>query len=212
MELKFRNVTKSDQRAVEELTREAFWNVYAPGCDEHYLAHLLWQSGALIPELALVAELDGELAGNILYTRAGIVDGQGEEHAVATFGPVSVRPKLQGRGIGQKLIEHSLSLARGMGIPAVFIYGDPDYYRRCGLLPAERFGVRNREGKFAAALQGIELLPGALRGITGRFVEDPVFEIDPAASKEFDRSFPKKEKGYAPSQDRFLELVGMVHD
>ena len=104
--------TPADYAAVEQITREAFWNHHVPGCDEHYLAHVLRQAECFLPELDFVAELDGTLAGNIMYTKAKIVGDDAEEYPVLSFGPISVLPEVQGRGIGGKLIRHTLALQR----------------------------------------------------------------------------------------------------
>lgn len=193
-ELTIRLERKSDYRAVEHITREAFWNHHVPGCDEHYLAHLLRKQACFLPELDFVAELDGRLAGNIMYSRAVVRGDDHADHPVLTFGPLSVLPQLQKEGIGGALVRHSLSAARGLGHTAVLIYGDPAYYCRFGFLPAEQFEIGTKYNTYADALQAIELVPGALSGKAGLFAEDPAFEIDDAAAKRFDGRFPPKER------------------
>ena len=73
--LTMRLETEKDYRAVEELTREAFWNVYKPGADEHYFVHTMRSHPDFIPELAFVLELDGKIVGNIMYTKACLEPG-----------------------------------------------------------------------------------------------------------------------------------------
>ncbi len=206
MQISLRPETPADHRKVEELTREAFWNVHVPGCDEHYLAHVLRASEAFIPGLDFVALADGQLAGNIMFTRAVVCDTEGIAHPVLCFGPVSVLPALQGKGIGSALIRHTLNLAREMGHSAVVIYGDPDYYIRFGFFPAERHGITTRDGKFCPALLACELKEKALSGITGRFLEDRIYDLDKAEAERFDLTFPPKTKGYSPTQERFKAL------
>lgn len=206
-----RNETIDDYQIVEELTREAFWNKYTPGCDEHYLAHIMRNSELFINELDFVAEMNGKIVGNILYMRTSITDGDQKHYPVITFGPVSVLPAYQNQGIGTRLIEHTLDLAREMGYGAVVIYGDPEYYKRFGFVPAEQYSIRNSEGYFAAALLALELRGGALSDKKGNFIEGDIFDIDEKKAEEFDKQFPPKEKGHTPSQDRFEELAKQKH-
>ncbi|MFA0815162.1 MAG: GNAT family N-acetyltransferase [Anaerofustis sp.] len=211
MDIILRNETEADWRAVEELTREAFWNVYVPGCCEHYLAHVMRESELFIPELDFVAEADGKIVGNIMYAHSMVAEGDDKIYPVITFGPVSVLPAYQKQGVGSRLIRHTLDLAKKMGYPAVFIYGDPAYYSRFGFVPAETYRIKNASGKYADALQVLELEKGAMEDISGRFCEGAIYDIDEKEAEAFDAQFPPKEKGYLPSQDRFMEMVQSVH-
>lgn len=202
--------TPSDYRRVEELTKEAFWNQHVPGCNEHYLLHIMRHSPSFIRELDVVAEADGEIAGNIVYTKAKIAGDSGSDYEAVCFGPISVLPSFQGKGIGGMLIRHTGQLAKAMGYRAILIYGDPRYYSRFGFASAETFGIATPNNMYAAPLQALELYDGALSHCRGRFFEDPVYDLDEAAAAEFDKSFPQKEKrNDLPSQSRFRELVGM---
>jgi len=199
-----------DYRAVEHLTREAFWNCHVPGCDEHYLARVLRDAACFLPELDFVAERGGRIVGSIMYTRAVVRCDGGETLPVLCFGPVSVLPEWQGKGVGSALIRHSLGAARAQGHAAVLIYGDPAYYARFGFVAAERFGIGTADGHYADALQAVELVAGALSGKAGRFAEDEAYEIDAEAARAFDSAFPYKEKRAGlPSQRRFEALVSM---
>lgn len=212
MELVIRNENESDHRNVEVLTRNAFWNVHVPGCDEHYLVHTIRTAKAFIPELDLVAEVNGQIVGNIMYAHSTIHQNDGTIFPVITFGPLSVLPEHQKKGIGGQLIRVSMKQAEDMGFAAVLIYGDPAYYSRFGFAAAEKFNIRSSQGLFAAALQVCELKPGALNDVSGRFEEGEAYQIDPALSAEFDKEFPFKEKFETPSQARFLDLVKMAHE
>lgn len=198
----------ADFRAVEELTRDAFWNHYGPGCDEHYLAHILRDSSDFVPELDYVAVHDGQLVGNIMYTRAKIVLDRGGEREVLCFGPLAVDPAFQGRGVGTALIERTRRLARELGYGAVLILGDPGYYSRFGFVPAEQYGVGTSAGVYSISLQALELRPGVLADCAGYFEESGSFQIDPEKAAAFDRSFPPREKvAGLPSQERFQWII-----
>lgn len=202
--------TTHDYREVEHITREAFWNHHAPGCDEHYLAHILRGSSCFLPELDFVAELDGKIVGNIMYTHAVVLCDNCEKHPVLSFGPLSVLPDFQGMGIGSAMIRHSLSIAGNTGHAAVLIYGDPAFYSRSGFRPAEEFGICTPDDFYQDALQAIELAPGALRGKAGRFYEDQAYHIDKKDAAAFDAGFPAKELvSGLPSQERFLYLLNL---
>jgi putative acetyltransferase len=209
MDLKIRNERKNEYRTVEELTREAFWDVHVPGCSEHFCLHNMRGSGDFVPELDFVAELDGRLVGNIVYTRAGIINGAGGKHEVICFGPISVLPVYQRQGIGGTLIKHSLDKARSMGFTAVGIYGDPRYYSRFGFRCAEKYDVRTSDGKFAVALMALELVPGALREISGRFIESESFAVDENEFLKYESSFPPKNKTVTESQAEFKILASL---
>lgn len=208
--IKLRNETPLDYRSAEELTREAFWNHHVPGCDEHYLLHIMRNSDSFIRELNFVAEVDRKLAANIVYTKAKIIGDNGECHDVITFGPISVLPEYQGKGIGGMLIERTKELAKELGHRAVLIYGDPGYYNRFGFVEAEKFDIRTSDNMYAVPLQALELYQGSLSDCGGCFFEDSVYEIDEAAAEEFDRGFPEKDKQSGlPTQQRFIQLVNM---
>lgn len=200
----------ADYRNVEELTREAFWNHHVPGCNEHYLLHIMRDCGAFIRELDIVAEIDGEIVGNIVYTKAKILGDDGISREVLSFGPVSVLPAFWAKGIGSALIEYTIARAKESGHRAILIYGDPAYYKRFGFIPAETFGIGTPDNMYAEPLQALELWEGALSGCNGRFFEDAVYDVDEDAAAEFDKTFPHKElQDDLPSQERFRYLLGL---
>lgn len=200
----------ADYRAVEELTREAFWNVNVPGCDEHFLAHKLRSHPDFIAGLDFVAEIGGKIAGNIMFTESRIVAPDcGMTYPVLTFGPLSVLPEYQKQGVGAALIAHSCQEAREQGYGAVLIYGDPEYYSRFGFRPAADFSVTTADGNVHPALQALELKAGALAGVSGRFCESPAYHFDQDEGAEFDASFAPKAKFITESQRRFARLAGL---
>jgi putative acetyltransferase len=211
MNLIIRHETEQEYRLVEELTREAFWNVHVPGCHEHFVLHNLRNHRDFLPALDFVAERDGRIVGNIVYSRGTIKDQQGTEKAVIGFGPVSVLPALQKQGIGTALINHSLGAARAMGYQAVCIYGDPRYYHRCGFWCAEKFDVKTADDKYAAALLALELAPGALSNSAGRFVESSAFAVDEQQFAEYDATFAFREKSEMDSQREFRLLASLMY-
>jgi putative acetyltransferase len=203
-----RKETEHDYRAVEELTRQAFWNLYVPGCIEHYVLHNFRKSRDFIPELDFVAEKGGQIVGNIVYSR-GTIKGLRAEHEVICFGPVSVLPAYQKQGIGSALIIHTIDLAKAMDYPAIFIYGDPRYYCRFGFRCAEKYDIKTADGKFAVALLALELTQGVLKSIPGRFIESPAFEPDLNKFAEYDSKFPYQEKLETDSQREFKILASL---
>ncbi|WP_084493005.1 GNAT family N-acetyltransferase [Lacrimispora indolis] len=208
--IRLRQENASDYRIVEELTREAFWNHHVPGCNEHYLVHIMRESQSFIKELDIVAAENEKIVGNIMYTKATILCDNGDNYPVISFGPISVLPEFQGQGIGRLLIEHTKQLAKELGCKAILIYGDPSYYSKFGFVGAETYKIGTPDHMYAAPLLALELIEGSLSNCSGRFFEDPIFEIDEEAAKEFDKGFPYKElQNSLPSQERFLQLVKM---
>jgi len=207
--LTIRNEEKEDYRTVEQLVREAFWNLYVPGCSEHFVLHNLRRSNDFVPELDFVAEKEGQIVGQIAYSRGIIKGKQGEDKGVIGFGPLSVLPAFQRRGIGSALITHTIALARDMGYPAICIYGDPRYYSRFGFRCGEKYEIKTADDKFAVALQVLELKQGALDKMSGRFVESAAFAVDETGFAQYDATFPYKEKKEADSQREFTFLASL---
>ena len=193
MDIHIRLETPADRRAVEELTREAFWGFTSPVCDEHYLAHVLRGRDSFVPALDFVAEADGRLVGNIMYTKAEIVGGDGDAVDVLTFGPLSVHPDYWRKGIGSALMRHSIGEARRLGHRAIVFYGHPDYYPRFGFRNAAAFGVTSASGRNFDALMAMPLYDGALDGVSGVFREDEAFSVNAEDAEKFDVTFPRKE-------------------
>jgi len=192
MTIMLRPEVPTDHRAVEEMTREAFWGMSGPRCDEHLLVHRLRESDVFVPELDLVAEREGVLVGHVMYTRARVV-GEGRTTDVLTFGPLTVLPCYQGTGIGGALLRHTLAEAARQGHRAVVVYGHPDYYPRFGFVRGGDVGITGPGGVTFDALMALALVDGGLDGIRGEFIEDPVFHLDPGEAAAFDATFPAKE-------------------
>ena len=207
--LAIRNENENDYRTVEEMVREAFWNLYVPGCNEHFILHNLRNSSDFIPELDFVAEKEGQIVGQIVYSRGRLKYTQSAEIEVISFGPVSVLPAFQKQGIGSALITHTINFAREMGFPAICIYGDPRYYSRFGFRCAEKYEIKTADDKFAVALQVLELQRGALNNKPGKFIESAAFEVDGDEFAQYDSAFPFKEKAETDSQREFRFLASL---
>jgi predicted N-acetyltransferase YhbS len=172
---------------------------------------MLKNSPDYLAELDFVAITDGKIVGNIMYAFSTLEDNTGFAHKVITFGPVSVLPSYQGRGIGSALINHTMALAGKLGHKILVIYGDPAYYCRFGFVAGENHGIRTADGWFSPALQAIELVPGSLNDINGNFHEAEVYNVNPLAAEEFESAFEPKEKLETPSQKRFQEMLSLSH-
>lgn len=203
MQVTIRRECGADWRAVEELTREAFWNLFVPGCDEHYLVHRMRGHADFLPELAFVAVLDGAIVGNIMFTRSRVVGDSGEELATLTFGPVSVLPGHQRKGIGSALIRHSVRVATESGHAAILIHGHPGNYCRHGFRSSKDLGIGDSQGKHPYSLLALELRQRVFAHRTWKFYPSDVFDLDAEAAREFDRGFPPREKEYRYTQEEF---------
>lgn len=197
--------TPNDYRAVENLTREAFWNQNVPGCDEHYLVHTMREHVDFISELAFVIEKDGEIIGNIMYTKSKLVDENGNEKQTVTFGPVSVLPTHQRKGYGKALIEYSFKAASEMGYDTVVIFGNPDNYVARGFKSCRKYNCCVEGDVFPTAMLVKELTEGVLDGRRWYFHESTFGEVcaDEDAVAAFDATFPVKRKCWQPSQEEF---------
>lgn len=208
MKIELRKENTSDYRIVEEVTREAFWNHYIPGCSEHYIAHILREADGFIENLSLVAEADNQIVGSIMYSKAKILCDNEKMVPVVTFGPLSVLPDYQGNGVGGQLVSQTLKMAKDMGFNAVLITGDPEYYSKFGFVGAERYGIAMPDDEYYDALLAYELETGALSDCDGMFFVDSAFEVSEETAEEFDQGFAPKEKiEGTPSQQKFLAML-----
>lgn len=201
--LNIRNERESDYKNVEDITRKAFYNVYVPGCMEHYLVHIMRGHEDFIPELDFVIEVDGQTVGNIMYTKSKLTDKGGTEKEIVTFGPVSILPKYQRKGYGKMLIEHSLKRAAELGYEAVVIMGSPANYVGSGFQCCRKYNVCVEKGKYPAAMLVKELKPGALDGRLWFYSDSPVMNVDEREAQAFDDGLEKMEKKWMPSQEAF---------
>jgi len=192
-----------DYRAVETLVRESFWNVYRPGCSEHYVIHVLRDDPAFVKELDFVMEQDGRLIGQNMFMKTVINADDGRVIDVLTMGPIGIAPELKRRGYGKALLDYSLEKAAGLGFGAVLFEGNIGFYGKSGVDYASKFGIRYHdlpEGTDASFFLCRELIPGYLDGITGVYQTPQGYYVDDADVEAFDRGFPPKEKRRLPGQ------------
>ncbi|MBQ4511653.1 MAG: N-acetyltransferase [Anaerolineaceae bacterium] len=203
MNISFRLEEKEDYRAVENLIRESFWNVYRPGCSEHYVIHVLWDDPAFVKELDFVMELDGALIGQNMFMRTVINADDDRGIPVLTMGPICITPELKRKGYGKQLLDYSLEQAAAMGFGAVLFEGNIGFYGKSGFDYARNFGIRYHdlpEGADDSFFLCKELIPGYLRGVTGVYQTPPGYYVDDAEVEAFDKNFPPKEKLKLPGQ------------
>ena len=195
-----RNETPADYRTVENLTREAFWNVYRPGCLEHYVLHTFRTDPAFVPELDLVMEKDGEIMGHVMYVRSAIKTDDGRTIPIMTFGPISIAPQFNRQGYGKVLLEYSMEKAKEMGAGALAITGNIDFYGKSGFVVSKNRGVRYEDDPDADYFLIAELEPGFLNGITGTYKDPDGYFVDENGAEAFDAAFLPKEKLKLPGQ------------
>lgn len=178
MKITIRLEEEKDFRKVEFLTREAFWDLYRPGCCEHLIVHKMRNVPAFVKELSYIAEEEYSIVGSIIYSKAKVINDQTNEYEVLCMGPISILPSYQKKGIGSLLMTRSIERAKELGFKAVIIFGNPDYYKRFGFINAKKYNIKTSTGENFDAFMALELANGALNGISGKFYEDKVFETE----------------------------------
>ena len=194
---------KKDYRAVENLVRESFWNVYRPGCTEHFLIHVLRDDPAFVSELDFVMEKDGEIIGQNVFAKTIIEADDGRTIDILTMGPIGITPDLKRQGYGKALLDCCLEKATEMGFGAVLFEGNIGFYGKSGFDYSRRFGIRYHdlpEDADDSFFLCKELIPGYLNGITGVYQTPQVYYVEDADVEEFDKAFPPKEKLKLPGQ------------
>jgi predicted N-acetyltransferase YhbS len=197
MELKIRNTVRQEYYQTENLTREAFWNLYRSGCDEHLVLHQIRERSCYIEKLDKIAIYKEEIVGHIISSIAKVIDKQNKEHKVLCVGPVSVAPSFQNQGIGAQLMNSSISEAQKMGFKAMILFGNPDYYHRFGFVNAKEFDITTKDSQNLEPFMAFELQKNGLKDVEGRFFEDDAFTIQEEQLTEYEKRFPHKEKGEA---------------
>ena len=194
---------QEDYREVENLIRESFWNIYRPGCSEHYVIHVLRNDPAFVQELDFVMEQDGKIIGQNMFMKTIINADDGRVIPVLTMGPICIIPELKCQGYGKKLLDYCLDKAAELGFGAVLFEGNIDFYSKCGFDYASKLGIRYHdlpEGADSSFFLGRELIPGYLKGITGVYQTPKGYYVADEDVEKFDRLFPPKKKLKLPGQ------------
>ena len=197
--------TEKDYYEVENLAREAFWNLSNPGCDEHYFIHVMRNHSAFIPELDYVIEADGKIIASIMYSKAELADENGNIKQIVSMGPLCVHPDYQRMGYGKALLEHTFEIVMAMGYDTVINFGNPDNYVARGYKSCKKYNVCFEGDVFPAALLVKVLCDDALDGRKWYYHPNDADApcADTEAVAEFDKLFPPKEKAWQPSQEEF---------
>ena len=196
-EYRIRLERKEDHRETETLVRESFWNVYRPGCLEHFVLHELRADPAFVPQLNFVMEQGGRIIGQNLFMHAVINADDGREIPIMTMGPICICNELKGQGYGKILLDFSLEQAAAIGCGAVCFEGNIDFYGKSGFTYAREFGIRYHglpQGEDDSFFLCKELREGYLTGITGEYATPQGYFVDEKEAEEFDKQFPPKEK------------------
>ena len=197
---------EEDYREVENLVRESFWNVYRPGCLEHYVLKSLRNDPDFVPELDFVMEKDGRIIGQNIFVRAVIKADDGRDIPIMTMGPICIAPELKRQGYGKVLLDHSLEKAKELGCGAICFEGNILFYGKSGFTYASAYGIRYHglpEGADASFFLCKELIPGYLDGITGEYATPKgyfVCDENPEDFAAYEATFPYKEKLKLPGQ------------
>lgn len=212
MDIVIRNEEKKDYRRVEEVAREAFWNLYFPGAYEHYTVHKLHEHRDLIKELTFVIEVDGKIEGAVFYTHSKIIKKDGSEQETISFGPVFISPEYHRKGLGKKLIIYSIEEAKKLGYSAITTLGYPYHYEPYGFLGGKKYGISMPDMNYYTGLLVLPLYKGALEGVSGYAEFSQGFEVTPEEVEEFDKNFPYKEKKIQESQTEYEKACSQLEE
>lgn len=196
-DLVIRLARKDECREIENLVRESFWNVYRPGCLEHFVLHEMRNHSDFISELNYVLEKGGKIIGQNVFVNAVIKGDDGRDIAIATMGPICIAPEFKRQGYGKILLDYTLEKAKEYGIKAVCFEGDIAFYGKSGFDFASKFNVRYHglpEGEDSSFFLCKELEKGYLDGVSGEYATPECYFVDENDAEEFDRDFPYKEK------------------
>ena len=205
-----------DWREVEVLTREAFWNVYRPGCQEHFVLKEYRSNPAFIPELDFVMEEDGRIIGHVMFSKAEIILSDGTPFPAWTFGPISIHPDYKRKGYGLKLLNYALEKAKEAGIGLLCMEGNIDFYKNAGFDLASKLKIHYHSEPADSPVPYFlaqELVPGYWAGREGTYCPPKgyfVAEEKPEAFAEYEATFPQKGKYLLPGQlPQFCQGCGM---
>ncbi len=202
-----------DYTATEAQLREAFWNLYVPGCNEHLIVHCLRKHPDFIKELSFVMELNGEIVGSIFYSKSKVVDTNGREIPTITFGPVGILPSLHRKGLGRALISHSIEEAKKLGYKAIIIGGFPHHYETYGFVGSKKYNIALPDNNYYKGIMALPLQEGALDNIKNGVIHfSSALEPDESCLDEFDAKFAAKQKTTTKSQELFAIAVTEIDE
>lgn len=202
-EFEIRLTERSDYRATEELTREAFWNLYVPGCDEHFLLHTMRGHKDYLKDLDFVVTVAGKVVGNIVYTTSSVLSSEGDKIDAVSFGPIAVHPAYQKQGVGGLLVQTTKRIVSQLGIPAIIILGLARNYVKHGFVSGHRYNIGVDFHRYHAALLVHAIDETVFHGKTWKYLESDVYDVNEEGFDIYDQSFPRKEKGWSPSQEEY---------
>lgn len=203
MNISIRSELKEDYREVEEVTREAFWNLYVPGCNEHYLAHRMREHSDFLPLFDFVAVHKNKIIGNIMYTKSYVLDECNNRIDTVSFGPLSVLPDYQRKGVGSSLLRHSINALLKNRYKAIIIYGAPYNYCKHGFKSSFDFNISDQDSRYPYGLLVLELEKDVFKGNRWKYYPSDVYNIDPIDAEEYDKQFKFKLKEYTYTQEIF---------
>ncbi|MGI8314333.1 GNAT family N-acetyltransferase [Halobacillus mangrovi] len=212
MKINIRNESPQDYKVVEEIAREAFWNLYFPGCHEHFVIHKMREHEDFIKELSFVIEVEDNVVGGIYYTHSKVVSEDNKEYKTVSFGPVFISPEYHRKGLGRKLITHSIQVAKEKEYRAIITLGYPYHYEPYGFIGGKKYNISMPDKKFYKGLLVLPLYEGALDDMSGYVSFSDVLEVDDDEVNEFDKSFPPKEKKFQESQIEFEKAASMLDE
>ncbi|MBM6995984.1 N-acetyltransferase [Paenibacillus sp. DXFW5] len=131
-----RTETERDFNEVYKLNYLAFGNRE----DESKLVERIRKSNEYIPELSIIAEMENEIVGHLLLSKAKVEDHE-NAYTVIVLAPIAVKPNRQKQGIGSRLIEEGIRRCRTLGYGIILLIGHPSYYPRLGFQPARKHGL-----------------------------------------------------------------------
>ena len=185
---------RTDYKEVEFLIREAFWNVYRPGCYEHYIIHNLRHDPSFINQLDYVIEENDKIIAHVAYSKNNLVSSD-ETESVVTLGPICVHPDYQRRGYGSKLMEYTLKRAQELDIPYVFVVGDEKYYEKFGFEDASKYGIQFNDVTGDTPFFMIKIFDKEkINSLDGVYEDNEIFKVDKEELEKFDLNFPPKQK------------------
>ena len=199
----FRLEKEEEYREVENLVRDSFWNVYKPGCIEHFLLRELRKADDFVKELDIVMLKDNKIIGQNVFVKANIYSDDGKIIPIMTMGPICISNELKRQGYGKMLLDYSLEKAKELGCSVICIEGNIDFYGKSGFTFGKDFNIRYNDMGIdddTSFFLCNELIPGTLNNISGYYKTPDSYMVSEEECEEYDKEFPYKEKLKLPGQ------------